>query len=107
MPKVDPWTIVSVDAEALALIQALADPGIGPRWRARLIADPRLIKPCEACGHPGYMHEHAERQYELGPYGVSEFEAGDICCEAEQDTGGHISGCSCEWYEGDNWKRRA
>ena len=50
------------------------------------------------------MHANAERQYETGDYGVYLFEAGDITCEAEQDTGGYIGGCSCEWYEGDNYK---
>lgn len=75
--------------------------------RARLTADPRLIKPCEACGHPGYMHQHAEAQYDIGHYGVPMYEAGDILCEAQQDTGGYIGGCDCEWYEGDNWKEEA
>jgi len=42
------------------------------------------------------MHENAEKQFETGYYGVFEFEAGDVCCEAD--------GCGCEWYEGDNYR---
>ena len=63
----------------------------------RLDADARLYKPCEACGHRGYMHENAERQYETGDYGVAVFEAGDIVCEVDD--------CwpRCTWYEGNNW----
>ena len=104
MPKVNPWRFVDAAPEAFAFISALGDPDIPPAQRARLIADPRLLRECDACGHPGYMHANAERQYETGDYGVYLFEAGDITCEAEQDTGGYIGGCSCEWYEGDNYK---
>lgn len=75
-----------------------------PDQQRRLAIDPRLSKPCGACEHPGYMHQDAERQYDRGLYGVPVFEAGDILCEATQDVGGYEGGCTCEWYESDNWK---
>ena len=63
---------------------------------ARLAVDPRLSEPCAACEHPGYEHQNAEAQYATDTWGVPIYEAGVIECEH--------SGCSCGWYEGENWQ---
>ena len=102
----DDFEIVTPDPSVWPLLHALSDPKLPPKWRERLVADFRLTKPCEACEHPGYAHDNADRQYATGHYGVPEFEAGDIGCEAERDVGGYVSGCDCEWYEGDNWRKK-
>jgi len=82
----------------MSLLGVLTDASLTAAQRMRYFQDKRLSKACEACGHPGYMHEYADRQYESGFYGVFTFEAGDIECEAK--------GCCCSWYEGDNYAER-
>lgn len=103
--RIDTRVFVEVTDEMnmLALYEIVAG-NLTDEQTRRLLMDPRLLRECDACGHPGYMHQNADRQYEIiGPYGQG-FEAGDILCEAEEDSGGYITGCTCEWYEGDNWR---
>ena len=89
------WVFVDETPELMKTLSILADPDLTAAQRMRYFQDKRLAKECHACGHPGYMHTHAEEQYETGDYGVALYEAGDITCEDD---------CyGCGWYEGDNY----
>ena len=67
-------------------------------WAHRLKVDRRLLRKCDACGCPGYMHRNAEVQFTKDDWGLFYYEAGDIECE-NPDCPDH----GCGWYEGDNY----